>query len=124
MNSAVLPEYLTIAEAAELLRVDKSTIRRWISSHRLQAHRIGERTIRIHRRDLDRVVDHRSQPNVSDAPATGKLTPEKRRQWEEALAESARILADQRERGIFFKVPSWVLNNEARDERTRQLSGE
>jgi len=46
-------EYLTIAEAAALLRVSKATIRRSISSGQIPVVRIGPRNIRIRRADLD-----------------------------------------------------------------------
>lgn len=46
------PEYCTIAEAAELLRVSKPTVARWIDSGRLPAKRFGSRVIRILRADL------------------------------------------------------------------------
>lgn len=44
---------LTIADAAEQMGVDYKTIRRWISSGRLPARRVGARLIRIRQADLD-----------------------------------------------------------------------
>jgi excisionase family DNA binding protein len=46
------PEYCTVAEAAQLLRVSKPTIWRWIEAGRLPAVRFGPRCIRIQRSDL------------------------------------------------------------------------
>jgi excisionase family DNA binding protein len=40
-------EYLTVAEAAELLKVHKSTIWRWIESGSLPAYRVGRRGVRL-----------------------------------------------------------------------------
>lgn len=42
-------EYLTVREAADLLRVSVPTIRRWIASGRLRAVRPGGRTVRVPR---------------------------------------------------------------------------
>jgi excisionase family DNA binding protein len=44
----VLPtEIATVAEVAERLKVDPSTVRRWISSGVLKAVRIGGTTLRV-----------------------------------------------------------------------------
>jgi excisionase family DNA binding protein len=50
-------DYCTVAEAAALLRVSKPTIWRWIDSGRLPAVRVGGRTIRIRRSDIDMLVE-------------------------------------------------------------------
>jgi excisionase family DNA binding protein len=43
--------YFTIEEVAELLKVNKRTVRRWISSGRLTAYRFGS-LLRVADRDL------------------------------------------------------------------------
>jgi excisionase family DNA binding protein len=48
--------YFTVAQAARLLAVSPSTIWRWIDAGKLQAYRLGGRTIRIRRSDLESVV--------------------------------------------------------------------
>jgi excisionase family DNA binding protein len=45
-------EYCTVAEVAQLLRVSKPTVWRWIASGRLPAVRRGPRAIRVRRADL------------------------------------------------------------------------
>jgi excisionase family DNA binding protein len=47
-------EFLTVKEAAELLRVSVPTIRRWIASGRLPGVRLGARTLRVRRSSLAR----------------------------------------------------------------------
>lgn len=48
-----LPEWLTVAGAAEELGVTTKTVRRWITAGTLRAHRLGPRLLRIAREDLE-----------------------------------------------------------------------
>ena len=52
MTAILDDEYVTIAEAAALLTVHKSTIRRWIDRGELPAYRIGRRCLALKRADL------------------------------------------------------------------------
>lgn len=45
-------EYLTITEAAELLRVSVPTIRRWIRNGTIRAHRVGQRRVLLNRNEV------------------------------------------------------------------------
>jgi excisionase family DNA binding protein len=47
--------YLTVAEVAELLRLNQQTVRNWIDQGSLPALRVGRR-VRIKRSDLDRIL--------------------------------------------------------------------
>ncbi len=47
--------YLTVAEVAEMLRLNQQTVRNWIDQGSLPALRVGRR-VRIKRSDLDRVL--------------------------------------------------------------------
>jgi excisionase family DNA binding protein len=76
-------EYLTVAEAAALLRVGPSTIWRWIKAGRLPAHRLGPRTVRIHRADVEAM----EQPEAVPAPS---LVPPRSMTLEEAKASIGR----------------------------------
>lgn len=49
-------ELYTVAEAAAELRVSKPTIWRWIRAGRLPVRRVGQRVVRIRRRDLNRLA--------------------------------------------------------------------
>jgi excisionase family DNA binding protein len=46
-------EYVSLAEAARMLDVSRSTIWRWVESGRLRAQRLGPKTTRIKRRDVE-----------------------------------------------------------------------
>ena len=45
-------EFLTVAEVAELLKLNKQTVRNWINRGELPAVRLGDRRVRIKRSDL------------------------------------------------------------------------
>lgn len=47
---------LTLAEAAELLRVSPRTARRYIESGHLQASRLGPRLIRVHAASVEALL--------------------------------------------------------------------
>jgi len=47
--------FLTVAEVAEILRLNQQTIRNWIDAGSMPAVRIGRR-VRIKRSDLDRLL--------------------------------------------------------------------
>jgi len=48
--------FLTVAEVAELLRLNQQTVRNWIDAGTLPAVRVGRR-VRIKRSDLNRIVE-------------------------------------------------------------------
>lgn len=49
-------DVLTVDQAAERLGVTPGTIRRWINTGTLKAHRVGPRFIRIRADDLDALL--------------------------------------------------------------------
>lgn len=56
MESSDLDEtYLTVAEVAQLLKLNQQTVRNWIDQGSLPALRVGRR-VRIKRSDLERVL--------------------------------------------------------------------
>jgi excisionase family DNA binding protein len=59
--------FLTVAEVAELLRLNQQTVRNWIDAGSLPAVRVGRR-VRIKRSDLNRILDDGYQG--SQAPAS------------------------------------------------------
>jgi len=131
MNAITSAEYLTVAGAAAILNVSESTIRRWIREGVVPAYRVGRRSVRLKREDLNQQVTPLVEfERVHDEPTLAEvieklsrpLTEEKRRQWFAAL-DGAKRLADAMlaERGGELFPPSWELINQARDEWTRQL---
>jgi excisionase family DNA binding protein len=49
-------EFLTVADVAELLKLNQQTVRNWIDQGSLPALKVGRR-VRIRRSDLERVLD-------------------------------------------------------------------
>jgi excisionase family DNA binding protein len=71
--------FLTVAEVAELLKLNQQTVRNWIEQGSLPALRVGRR-VRIRRSDLDRLLEARytGAPGgaASDAPGTAREQPQ------------------------------------------------
>jgi excisionase family DNA binding protein len=83
---------LSVAEAAEFLRVSQSTVWRWINAGRLRAYRVGPKRVRLREDELVALF----QPRIG-VRAPGKMTPEESRQALVALDrawESDLIVAD------------------------------
>jgi excisionase family DNA binding protein len=125
----VAEDYVTVAEAAALLRVAPSTIRRWIREGDVPAYRIGRRRVALKRTDLTELItparagaDKEGEMASIERPVIRRLTPEERQRGLNAVA---RLKELQQEllaaRGGNPFSPSWELLNEARDERSRQL---
>ena len=127
----VADDYLTVAEAAALLRVSPSTVRRWIRNGAVPTDRIGPRRVALKRGDLAALVSSVRPGSGSDdeppvaplgSPAIRRLTPEERERGLAAMEKAQRI-AEQihaRRGGVPFP-PAWETIAEMRDERTRQL---
>jgi excisionase family DNA binding protein len=61
--------YYNITQSAELLGVSRVSIWRWIRDGRLEASRLGHRTIRIERAALERILAENGQARGADEPA-------------------------------------------------------
>lgn len=124
-------ELLTIAEAAELVKVDPSTIRRWIKSGRLHALRPGPRTVRVRRSELDveverpsyglRFIDGDDGPDPIPVPP---MTEARRQQMFRAIERAQQLREEQVHDYGVFPTPSWQLQHESNDERLRSMLGE
>ena len=127
--SALEEEYLTVAEAAALLRVAPSTIRRWIQEGDLPAYRLGRRRVALRPHDLS-VLITRVRPSTEQVHDESeierikrrKLTPEEVRRGLEAM-DRAEQLANQiqAQRGGKLFPDSSEIIHEMRDERDRQV---
>lgn len=68
--------FLTVAEVAELPKLNQQTVRNWIDRGELPAVRVGQRRVRAKRSDLDRLIENgytRRESGTSSAPATSHL---------------------------------------------------
>src|ERR1700728_4801946 len=61
--------YLTVAEVAELLKLNQQTVRNWIDAGSLPAIRVGRR-VRIKRADLDRILENGYRGRAPPVPVT------------------------------------------------------
>jgi excisionase family DNA binding protein len=63
--------FLTVAEVAEMLKLNQQTVRNWIDQGSLPALRVGRR-VRIKRSDLERLLDEGYSAGSAPAlPAAG-----------------------------------------------------
>ncbi len=62
--------FLTVAEVAEVLKLNQQTVRNWIDQGSLPAVRVGRR-VRIKRSDFDRILEE----SYSGRPAPGPTAP-------------------------------------------------
>jgi excisionase family DNA binding protein len=130
MRTILDEEYVTVPEAAKLLQVHSSTIRRWIDSGELPAHRVGQRRVLVKRTDLAKLItparieqEKRGDMSHTEPLVIPKLTPEQQRQGLAAVARAKKRQAEMlAKRGGKLFSPSWELLDEARDERARELS--
>ncbi len=128
MRTALDDDYLTIGQAADLLHVNKSTIRRWIAQDRLPAYRVGPRRVALKRADLARLITPVgaavARGGVGSLGA-GSVRCPTREEQERGLAaiEDLRRLHQELDAkyGRRLSTPSWELLEIARDERCQQL---
>jgi excisionase family DNA binding protein len=129
MHATVHEEYLTVGQTAELLRVHKSTIHRWIDQGLLPAYRVGQRRLAIKRSDAARLIAPARGAAANDgglshpAAAPGeRLSPDEQRRGLAAIQELQKLHQElDAKYGRRFAAPSWELLRQARDERDRQL---
>lgn len=130
-------EYLTVAEAAELLRVSVSTIRRWIRTGSITAHRAGQRRLLLRRADVTRAM--RAVGPTTNGATRGYLSPtpwdrDESRRTAAARApelrtpEEANGLAEQTRARLpasgIMTPEAWELIREGRELRTDQVMKE
>ena len=129
--SVILDEqYVTVAEAARLLQVHPSSIRRWMEAGTLPAFRVGQRRILLKRADLARLITparveqgRGARPSGAESMPVSPMSPQERARLL-AVVEAARQAqqAQLARRGGKLFPSSDTLIDEARDQRTRDLS--
>ncbi len=123
-------DFCTVAEAAATLGVSASTVWRWVDSGKLPAFRVGPKSIRIKRQDVEAAI----RPNETDFARRKRIriytdikdippkTEENRRRalaWLDEAEKHAREITARRGR---VPLPdSTEIIREAREERSRQL---
>lgn len=124
-TETIRDDYVTVADAAGLLKVSISSIRRWIDDGTLRAYRLGHRRVLLRRSELDHAVVPARPPSEQPLgdPVHERLTDEEVRRGLAAIAELRRLSAEILEQrgGKLFRSSGEVLN-ELRDERTADLA--
>jgi excisionase family DNA binding protein len=72
--------YLTVAEVAEVLKLNQQTVRNWIDQGSLPALRVGRR-VRIKRSDFERVLAESYNPGASSSLGPDKAGPSAEDFW-------------------------------------------
>lgn len=125
---AIKDDYVTTAEAAGILGINRATLHRWVKKGILRAYSLGPRKVLFNRAELIALLKPKGE---ADAEARMKerlgrvIPPLTDEQVEQRLAamRAGRELRERiarRQKGGPWK-PSWQIINEARDERTKQL---
>lgn len=124
-------DFLTIREAAGLLRVSTVTLHRWIKQRRLPAYHAGPRKVRIRRSDLMQVLApvHGEEGKAIGEPAPTAaaldikpLTEQEVIRALEALREADELIQAIRTRRKGKPLsPSWPLIRKAREDRSKRL---
>jgi len=117
-------DLLTLAEAAQMLKVSTVTLRRWIKQGRLPAYHVGPRKVRIHRSDLTKAFAPTYQQDGVRAvqEMVSPLTDEQITQGIQALKEADTVIEAIRSRRKGKPLSSSVpIIRHAREERSKQL---
>lgn len=129
-------EFLTVADAAKLLKVSRVTVHRWLKQGLLRAYHVGPRAVRINRQDLRRIVvpTHVVPTHGEEITMRTELTPtattfaavrppseqEKRRALDALARARALGVAILTRRDGEPVAESWPIIQEARAERDEE----
>jgi excisionase family DNA binding protein len=129
MPTVLDEHYVTIAEAAKLVGVHVASIRRWIDSGQLPAHRVGRRRVLVKRTDLAKLItparpkqENGGGMSRADSLQVPPLSREEQQKLFQAVEDAKRAQQDQLVRRGGKPFPSSdSLINELRDERSHEL---
>jgi excisionase family DNA binding protein len=74
--------FVSVSEAARILRVSRTTVWRWITLGKLPASRVGSKNLRIRQDDLERLVQPARQTEQKGGPSMERVRLEKPSQEE------------------------------------------
>jgi excisionase family DNA binding protein len=127
VDPGTVDRLIPVPQAARLLTVHISTIRRWIRQGKLPAYRVGDKGVRVRYDDLMQLLtplEIEQEDSVradNRLPRADRLTGEEQQRARAAVA-SARTLQDEfRARYGTMSPESWEVLNESRIERTTSL---
>jgi excisionase family DNA binding protein len=109
-------DYYNVSEAARFLHVSPSTVWRWIAAEKLPAYRVGVRTVRIKKEDLERIMApvRGKEVHVERAKVLGE--PPSAAELARRQKVVAQILANREKRSI-APLTSADLIHQVREER-------
>lgn len=121
-------DYVTISEAAEILHVGTSTLRRWIREERIPSYRLGQRRVYLKRTELQSLITPIQRRSITIETDIERVRNRRmtREQQERALAAIERI--QQRAHALHASrkgeslIPALQLLDEARADRERELA--
>jgi excisionase family DNA binding protein len=121
-------QFLTVSQAARLLAVHPSSIRRWISAGKLPAYRVGDKGIRLSIADVLELARPLSRPEQKREPmekaerlGIRPLTEEEQKAALAAVARARELQQELLAKYGMLTPEGWDLLNESRDERTKDL---
>lgn len=125
MERARKDELLTIKEAAEFLKISTMTLSRWIKQGRLTRYRVGARSVRLRRSDVEALLTSDATtewPEARDDLAFPPLTPEEVARQEAAIEQANAVRERLREAhgGRTFPSSAGLI---ARERRERRIAG-
>jgi excisionase family DNA binding protein len=121
-NETPQGQFVSVGEAARLLRVSESTIWRWINENLVPSYRIGKKRIYLKREELAPLIRpaHRARADLERLNLFPMSTP---RPGVDPVDQALALHAKWREKhGQAARRPeAWEDINQMRDQRTRDL---
>ena len=111
--------FYSVSQAAKLLGVSPSTVWRWIEADRLAAYRVGPKTIRIRKQDLETVIRPARAERIMASPTFERLgiQPPTRQELARRQALVEQILARRARRVISPLTTTDLIRQVREDER-------